>query len=199
MTGLSAAYCHEISLSNPKRFVTVNHKSRKSVPRCSTRKTKKTCSDFNWKKKKDIKSFIKKIPNTCTYKRLLNSERFHIYPSPTNFNDFLNGVWDIPAQNKSQRRNRNAQEIRQPSGPSFVSYAKLEKGSVRTFFFLQTADKNLKTEESINNQSRRLQYAQCHLKLWRSRERSIHHNRFKEAYREMVIVGDCAGHQSQRV
>jgi hypothetical protein len=102
MTGLSAAYCHEISLSNPRRFVTVKDKSRKSVPRCSTRKTKKTCSDFNWKKKKDIKSFILKNHNTYRYKRLLNSERFHIYPSPTNFNDFPNGVWDIPAQNKSQ-------------------------------------------------------------------------------------------------
>jgi hypothetical protein len=27
MTGLSAGYCHEISLSNPKRFVTVKDKT----------------------------------------------------------------------------------------------------------------------------------------------------------------------------
>ncbi len=71
--GLSAAYCSEIALSNPKRFVTVKNESTENRRRCSTKKIKITPHISTEQKKKDI-PVLKKIHKTGIDRRLLGPE-----------------------------------------------------------------------------------------------------------------------------
>jgi hypothetical protein len=60
----------------------------------------KNFAQISTKRRRKTFLFTRKFTRVAT--KLLNPENFRIYPSPTNFNDGQNWVWDIPAQNKSR-------------------------------------------------------------------------------------------------
>lgn len=102
MMGLSAAYCSEIALSNPKRFVTVKDESTENRRRCSTKKTKITAHISTEKKRKERHSCPQENSQDGYRQKIAGPWKIRIHLSPTNFNDGVNWVWDIRAWNEWQ-------------------------------------------------------------------------------------------------
>jgi hypothetical protein len=152
MTGLSAGYCHEISLSNPKRFVTVKDKSRKSVPRCSTRKTKKLAQISTERRRKTWNLLSRKFPTRVSTKDCWTPKDFTYIPR-----QLILTIFQMESETYRLKISHKTQSERSRNSTAFRSFVRVWRQiRKRDHFELFSSSKRQQEQENrgINQQSK---------------------------------------------